>query len=155
MRSLDLGRTFDATLIHDSISYMATESDLLAALRVAFRHTRPGGVALVSPDVMTETFYECTDLHEHDLGGRSLRCVEWIWRPDPSATTFRLDYAFLLREGDQVHTLTGHDLEGLFPRATWERLLSEAGFTWEVVQRPVPDPLYFDGVFVCRRPAPS
>ena len=46
MRTLRLGRTFDAVLIHDSIMYMTTEADLAAAALTAFVHTRPRGATL-------------------------------------------------------------------------------------------------------------
>ena len=44
MRTLRLGRSFDAVFVHDAIGYMTTPEDLLAALTTAFVHTRPGGV---------------------------------------------------------------------------------------------------------------
>src|SRR5215472_9641536 len=46
MRTLRLGRTFDAVFIHDAICYMTSVIDLQAAMRTAFEHTKPGGVAL-------------------------------------------------------------------------------------------------------------
>lgn len=42
MRSLRLGRTFDAVLIHDAVMYLTTEADLRAAFDTAFVHCRPG-----------------------------------------------------------------------------------------------------------------
>ena len=54
MRTLRLGRTFDAVLIHDAICYMTTESDLRAAIDTAFVHLRPGGVAVLQPDHVRE-----------------------------------------------------------------------------------------------------
>jgi SAM-dependent methyltransferase len=42
MRSLRLGRTFDAVFIHDAIDYMTTEQDLGAAIATAFVHCKPG-----------------------------------------------------------------------------------------------------------------
>jgi SAM-dependent methyltransferase len=46
MRTVRLGRTFDAVFIHDAIVYMATEEDLRRAIETAYVHIRPGGVAL-------------------------------------------------------------------------------------------------------------
>jgi SAM-dependent methyltransferase len=40
MRSVRLGRTFDAVVMHDAIMYMTTEADLIAALVTAFKHLR-------------------------------------------------------------------------------------------------------------------
>ena len=42
MRTLRLGRTFDAVMIHDAISYLLTKEDLRAAFETAFVHLRPG-----------------------------------------------------------------------------------------------------------------
>ena len=55
MRTLRLGRTFDAVLIHDAICYMTSEADLRAALATAAEHLRPGGVAVFAPDHVRET----------------------------------------------------------------------------------------------------
>jgi SAM-dependent methyltransferase len=54
MRTLRLERTFDAVLVHDAICYLATESDLRAAIETAFVHTRPGGAAIFAPDHLTK-----------------------------------------------------------------------------------------------------
>ena len=54
MRTVRLGRTFDAVLVHDAIDYMTTEADLRAAVETAYAHCRPG-VALFVPDDIAET----------------------------------------------------------------------------------------------------
>ena len=56
MRTLRLGRTFDAVFAHDAVMYMATEDALRACMGTAFAHTRPGGVAVFVPDFTRETF---------------------------------------------------------------------------------------------------
>ena len=56
MRSVNLGRTFDAVFVHDAIAYMTNADDLGAAIRTAYRHCRAGGVALFVPDCVRETF---------------------------------------------------------------------------------------------------
>src|SRR6516162_367399 len=61
MRSVRLGRQFDAVFIHDAIMYMTTESDLGLAIESAYSHCRAGGVALFVPDCTRETFEERTD----------------------------------------------------------------------------------------------
>lgn len=45
MRTIRLEREFDAVFIHDAISYMLTEADLLQAIETAYVHCKPGGVA--------------------------------------------------------------------------------------------------------------
>ena len=79
MRTLRLGRAFDAVLVHDAVAYMTTEGDLLAAIRTAFEHTRPGGAAIFAPDCFRETFVEDTEIITGEEGERALRCLMWTW----------------------------------------------------------------------------
>ena len=151
MRTLRLGRTFDAVLIHDAIAYMTSEADLRAAAATAFAHTRPGGAAIFAPDCFRETFAERTDLHAEEDGDRALRCIDWMWDPDPSDETYSVEYAFLLRDGTEVRAVHDRHVEGLFARATWIAILTEAGYRVELLARPIGDGA-FDEVFLCGRP---
>jgi SAM-dependent methyltransferase len=130
MRTVRLGRTFDGVFVHDAVCYMASESDLRQAIETAFVHCAPGGAALFAPDYLSETFVPGTDCGGHDGPERSLRYLEWVWDPDPADTTYLVDYAILLRDADGT-TRVEHDRheEGVFPRATWLRLMTDAGFT--------------------------
>ena len=42
IRTVRLGRTFDAVFVHDAICHMTTEADLLAVMETAFEHLRAG-----------------------------------------------------------------------------------------------------------------
>ncbi len=129
MRTVNLGRTFDAVFIHDAIAYMTNVEDLQTAIRTAYRHCRAGGVALFVPDCVRETFVAETKHGGHDGDGRSLRYLMWTVDTDPTDTTYRTDFAILLRD-NRGETRVVHDshIEGIFPRAEWMRLLGEAGF---------------------------
>jgi SAM-dependent methyltransferase len=130
MRSIDLGRTFDAVFIHDAIMYMTSAADLEAAIGNAYRHCRAGGVALLVPDYVRESFVAKTEHGGHDGDdGRSLRYLEWTVDPDPSDTTYRTDYVIVMRDrrGD-TRVVEDCHVEGLFPRAEWMRILRAAGF---------------------------
>jgi SAM-dependent methyltransferase len=151
MRTLRLGCTFDAVLVHDGVTYMITEPDLRAAIETAFVHTRPGGAAIFTPDDLADTFVENTGQLEGDDGERSLRGLEWSWDPVPGDDKAQVDYAFLVREGGTVRVVHDRHETGLFSRATWIRLLREAGFDVASVRRPIGDG-ETDEVFVCRRP---
>lgn len=132
MRSLRLGRTFDAVFIHDAIVYMTTEEDLRAALATAFEHCKPGGAAVFAPDEVKETIKPRTDHGGHDGNGRGMRYLEWISDPDPDDTTYLADYAYLLRdESGEVHVEHDRHVCGLFPRATWMRSIEDVGFRAE------------------------
>jgi SAM-dependent methyltransferase len=129
MRTVRLAREFDSIFVHDAVCYMTTESDLRMAIRTAFLHCRPGGAALFAPDFVRENFRPSTDHGGSDGDSRGLRYLEWTWDPDPSDTTYLADYAYLLRTDDgAVRSEHDRHVEGLFARADWIRLLSEAGF---------------------------
>lgn len=136
MRTLRLGRTFDVVLVHDAICYMVTRDDLRAAVETAFLHTRPGGAAIFAPDCLRDSFQERSALFEGREGSRSMRCLEWTWDPDPGDDTYTVEYAFLLREGTGLRAVHDRHLEGLFSRATWQEVLTSAGFEVELVGRP-------------------
>jgi SAM-dependent methyltransferase len=130
MRTARLGRTFDAVMIHDAICYLLTEEELLACFVTAFEHCRPGGVGGVIPHDTTESWIP----HTHNGGtdgadGRAARYLAWDWDPDPHDTWTAVEYAFLLRDADGVVRMV-HETHrnGVFPTATWLRLLAEAGF---------------------------
>lgn len=130
MRDVRLGRRFDRVFVHDAVCYMTAEDDLRRAIGTAYAHCEPGGAAVFAPDWVRETFRPGTDCGGSDgEDGRGLRYLEWCWDPDPSDTTYVVDYAYLLREADGT-TRAVHDrhLEGVFPRATWLALLAGAGF---------------------------
>jgi hypothetical protein len=81
------------------------------------------------PDDVTETFRPHTDHGGHDGDDRSLRYLEWTWDPDPADTMYTVDYAYLLKEGSgDVRVEHDRHICGVFSRATWMKLLEEAGF---------------------------
>jgi hypothetical protein len=129
MRTVRLDRTFDSVFVHDAVCYMTTEPDLRAAMTTAALHCRLGGVLLMAPDYVRETFRPGTDHGGHDGQGRSARYLEWTWDPDPDDTTCIADYTLVLRDSSgDVQVEHDRHVEGLFPRSTWLRLLDEAGF---------------------------
>jgi SAM-dependent methyltransferase len=127
MRDVRLGEEFDAVFVHDAVDYITAEHDLAATIVTAAEHLRPGGVVLFVPDFVRERFESRTQHGGHDGEGRALRYLEWAWDPDPSDTTYVSDFAYLLREGDEVRCVQDRHVCGLFPRATWIELLERAG----------------------------
>ena len=135
MRTLRLGRSFDAVFVHDAIDYMITEADLRQAATTAYEHCRPGGVAVLVPDNIAENFEPGTDYGGDDApDGRGARYLSWSSDPDPTDTRIRADYAFLLRKTDGSVEVV-HDTHefGLFPRGIWLRVLTDAGFRTRLV----------------------
>jgi len=154
MRTLRLKRTFDAVLVHDAVMYLTTEDDLRAAIETAAMHLRPGGVAVFLPDATLESYAPRTHQGGHDGDdGRSLRYLEWTHAPEPGATTVEVDYVIVMRErGKPTRVVADPHTVGLFPEATWRRLIGGAGL--EIVHPSVVDPNQDEhAVFVARRTA--
>jgi SAM-dependent methyltransferase len=155
MRSVRLGRTFDAVFVHDAVDYMTTEADLAQAMRTAFVHCRPDGLALFVPDDIAETYEPGTDDGGSDgPDGRGVRFLEWSYDPDPADTWTATEYAFLLRGPDGA-VRVAHETHrtGLFGRAVWLRLLAEAGFEPSVVMEETTEDRPPREMFLGHRPA--
>lgn len=150
MRSLRVAEQFDVVLVNDAICYLQTEADVRLALTTVFEHVRPGGVALVMPDCVRESFVESTEFFEADVGDLGLRGVAWMRDPDPSDTICTVDYSWLCRRGHEVRPVHETHVEGLFSTATWERLLNQVGFDVTVVDRDA-EPPYCAFSFLGRR----
>lgn len=134
MRTVRLGRIFDAVFIHDALMYMLTEADLRMVAETAFAHCRPGGVALLSPDFVRESFQAGTETGGNDRDGRSLRYLEWTWDPDPSDATCEVAYAYMLRDTDNsLRIEKDRHRIGIFSRDVWLRALRDAGFDARVI----------------------
>lgn len=149
MRSLRLGRQFDAVFVHDAVDYMTSLHDLGQALETASLHCKPGGVALFVPDHVRETFEPSTDHAGNDGRDRALRYLEWAYDPDADDTVYMVEYVYLLREGNRPARVE-HEQHvcGLFPRGEWMRLLRAAGFQPEIIRDG-----YGRDVFLARKPA--
>lgn len=154
MRFVRLNRHFDAVFIHDAICYMTTEDDLRRAIETAFVHCKPGGIALIAPDCVRETFKPSTehggrdDPNSAEKENRALRWLMWTFDPKPEDTTYAVHFAFLLKDGETVRLERDDHIEGLFPRADWLRLFREVGFN----QPKIIVDLYDREVFVALKP---
>ena len=138
MRTIRLGETFDAVLAHDAISYMTTEADLLAVFATARSHLRPGGLLIVAPDDHTDTFEPPQVEYQTNRNGETeLTYVEYSTDLDPNDTIIETTYVFFIKRGSDLRVEVDDHVTGLFPIATWERLLKEAGFEVDRVDYPV------------------
>jgi SAM-dependent methyltransferase len=130
MRTLRLGRQFDAVLLHDAIDYMTTETELGQVIETAFVHCRPGGLAVFVPDHIADTFRAGSGGGGgSDDSGRQASFRERTWDPDPADDWVQAEYEFTLRAADgTVRVVREEHRLGAFSRATWLRLLGAAGF---------------------------
>jgi len=130
IRTLRLGRTFDVVFVHDAICHMTTERDLQAVMQTAFEHCSPGGIALFVPDFVRETFIAGTD----QGGTGRLRFLQWVFDPDPTDSTYVVDFAILLHNQEgEARVVHDRHVQGLFPRARWLHLMREVGLKAVVV----------------------
>ncbi|MDE0374846.1 MAG: class I SAM-dependent methyltransferase [bacterium] len=141
MRTVRLGKVFDAVLIHDAVAYMLTEDDLRAAFATARAHLRPGGLLLVAPDLVAESFVEGKVLR-WDIppparpGDPEVRVEERLTDPDPTDTTIESWITYTITEGGRQRVETDLHVTGLFPLSTWMALMEEAGFETETLPLP-------------------
>lgn len=130
MRTLRLGRRFDAVLIHDAVDYMVTAQDLADAFTTARAHLEPGGLLVVLPDHVAETFEPQTDHGGSDAeDGSGIRYLEWTHDPDPTDHQVCTDYTYVLRDAEGgVSTGSERHHFGLFAQQQWVDTLQSSGF---------------------------
>jgi methyltransferase family protein len=132
MRTVRLGRRFRAVLIHDAIDYLLTEDDIRATFATATEHLEPGGVLVCAPDWFRETFpAPRATLHGPRGSDPQVTFLEYAHDPDPADTTIETVFVFVIRRGGKAEVIEDRHTQGLFPVATWMRLLAEAGFAAE------------------------
>ena len=131
VRTLDLGRTFDAAIaMFAVISCQTTNDDLLAAFCTARRHLEPGGLfvfdAWFGPAVLTERPSDRYKVVERD-GERIIRFASPTL--DVLRHTVRVDYKVLrLKDGQVLDEVNEpHLMRFLFPQEV-EYYLQRSGF---------------------------
>lgn len=134
MRSLRLERQFEVVFIHDAIGYLTSAADVRDALQTAFVHCQPGGVVLITPDAVRESFRADTDHGGHDAAdGRALRYLEWTYDPDPTDSTYMIDYVCVLHApGAEPRVVMDRHVQGLFSTHDWLTWLADVGFRPEL-----------------------
>ena len=130
MRTLRLGRRFDAVLLHDAAAYLLSHGDVEQALATAACHLEPGGLLLVQPDYVQESFPG--DHTAHHAAGPGVDVLEWCRRVGPER--LETTYVFLLA----TETVRDTHVMGLFARQLWLEKLKAAGFRATCSQRGGP-----------------
>jgi hypothetical protein len=85
--------------------YMTSEEDLRAALVTAYKHCGPGGVVVIAPDWVAETFQPRTTHEGRDDGGRGVRYLEWVLDADPNDSKVNYEFILALKENDEIRTV--------------------------------------------------
>ncbi len=137
MRTVRLNRFFDAVFIHDAISYITNDEDLLLTFSSVFNHLRPGGCALFVPDYFQDTYTPETSHGGIDDNRTGMRYLEWTHAPEPGSNTIIKDFAFLLKdESGNVEVEYDRHILGLFSKSSWISMLEETGFQAEIISVP-------------------
>ena len=137
MRSIRLDGVFDAVLVHDAASYLLTEQDLQETFATAAAHLLPGGVLMVAPDWVQETFPDGW-VYDWDRkqGDIEVNIQEVMVDPDPADTQVESTYTYTIKKEGETTVEVDTHITGLFPLNTWSGLMGQAGFSVEV--RPLP-----------------
>lgn len=129
MRSIDLGGTYDVVLIYDSVNYMTTVRDLKAVFETAFRHLKPGGLALTIVEETPDNFQQNKTKVEHrKKNGIELTYIEHWYDPDPMDSTYETTFVYLIRKNKKL--AIEHDIHicGIFPLRVWTDIMRDIGF---------------------------
>ncbi len=152
MRDIRLGREFDVVAIHDAINYMTTEDDLRAAIVTAEVHLNPGGLVLLAPDCIRETFTGPRVVEwTREAEDRSVTFIEYMGKPRPASTTIESVFVFVIDEDGEIRVEVDRHTGGLFPTETWLNLLDAAGLDAEYIQTNAYEGGFGGNLFVGRK----
>jgi hypothetical protein len=128
MRSMRLGKTFDLVLVHDAISYITTEADLLATFETARVHLEPGGVFIAGPDWLRGVT-EIPNISSKLGGFGELSYTEFVHDQDPNDTEIEIIFTcYIPNEDGSFRVEEDRHRHGLFGMETWLKLMRRAGF---------------------------
>ena len=149
MRDIRLDRTFDAVLVHDAVSYLLTEQDLQETFATAAAHLRPGGVLMVAPDWVQETFPDgWVYTWDRQQGDIEVNIQEVMLDPDPDDTQVESTYTYTIKKDGQTTIEVDTHITGLFPLNTWTDLMGQAGFSVQVRALPPNEGGYGSWLFI-------
>jgi len=126
MREIDLNECFDAVAIPDSIGYMTTIEDLRAAINTACKHLRPGGVLLIVAHT-SEGFRENNFAYTGSKEDIDVTIFENNYVSKSDRTIYEATFVYLIRQKGKLVIYTDCHTLGVFTRATWIALLTDAG----------------------------
>lgn len=129
MRSVRLGKKFDVVIAADAICYMLSEDELRAAFTTAWEHLAPGGVFVTYVEVSRESFIQNeVSYGVHRKDDILITMIENNFDPDRSDTTYEYTVIYIIRKGGGMRVESETHVAGIFPLATWKKLLGEVGF---------------------------
>ncbi len=158
MRTVELGKNFDAVILPESIGYMTTTADLKKAIKCANKHLNPGGVLLIVAN-LKESFKENNFVYTGRKGDVEITIFENNYISKENDSIYEATIIYLIRDKGKLETYTDVHTLGLFDKKTWQSLLKAEGFeVKEIKEKHFYDefileegeyPLHF---FVCTKP---
>ncbi len=131
MRSVRLGKTFDAVFIHDAVDYMLNETEVRQAMETATAHLKPGGLCVIAPTYTRETFIDGEVADDGTAtDSQELTYFSYVHDPDPADDTFEMILLYLIRENQtrSVEVIEDRHTCGLFSNDQWLTWMGDAGF---------------------------
>ncbi|MEM8783535.1 MAG: class I SAM-dependent methyltransferase [Planctomycetota bacterium] len=143
MRDVRLGERFDAVLIHDAVDYLLTEADVRRTLATVREHLLPGGLALIAPTYVAETFEAgdyAEDVPEPDAYGGAVLAAHGVSALSYSTRlgdvsddgTFAMTLTYRIFHADgRLETAEDRHRCGLFAEDAWLAWMEQVGLPAE------------------------
>lgn len=140
MRNAQLDMQFDVVLIHDAIDYLTTESDIAATFATAAKHLRAGGLLIVAPTYVAETFVAGESMEDENADddtevrfiSRVARVTDLNGDGEPNLMEMHLTIFIRDLATQELTVETDKHTCGLFAKQTWLDLMRDAGFDAKV-----------------------
>jgi hypothetical protein len=129
IRDVRLGRTFDAVLVHDAISYMTSVEELEAVYRTAAAHLEVGGLMVALPEELRSRAGRIPpDVEMHEDGDRQVAIIQTSHDEDPADHRTETTFVFVIREGDRMRIEVDRHVSGVFTLDEFLDAMRAAGF---------------------------
>lgn len=130
MRTIRLNRQFDCVVIPDSIDYMVSLDDLKQAVKTSAIHLKPGGILLIVGKTQ-ETFQNNNFAYTGEKEDIHVTLLENNFINPYVPDTYEITMVYLIRQKGKLTKYIEESVAGLFPQATWDDVLRNAGFIME------------------------
>lgn len=158
MRTIKLGKKFDAVILPESIGYMTTTEDLKKAICSANKHLKPGGVLLICANIK-ETFKSNNFVYTGEKGDIEITIFENNYISRENDSIYEATIIYLIRDKGKLETFIDIHKLGLFDKKTWYSILKGEGFE---VKETKEEHLYDEymleegeyplHIFICKKP---
>jgi SAM-dependent methyltransferase len=138
MRTLDVGRTFDAAVcLFSSIGYLRSTAEMNSALAAMSRHLVPGGVLVVDGWVRPDAWIAGGITTVERAQSEDVDVVR-MSRSRRVGDSTLLEMHHLVSTADGIDHLVDHHELTLFAPGDYEAAFTGAGLTVETVPSPIP-----------------